>query len=111
MVNTYTTLADIKQHLNIETEFTDDDDYIVNLISVAEMSVYEYLNGGLSGSTINITVDGETITALPKSIKHAIVLLTAHFYLNRALVSFAQGYELPYAFKFLLNPYRIMVVQ
>ena len=111
MANTYVTVAEIKQHLNIETEFTDDDTYILNLISVAEMSVYEYLNGGLSGSTTNITIDNVNYVALPKSIKHAIVLLTSHFYLNRALVSFAQGFELPYAFKFLLNPYRIMVVE
>lgn len=110
-MNTYVTVEEIKKHLNIETGFTDDDIYILNLISTAELAVYEYLNGGLSGATTHIIIDNEEVTAIPKTVKQAIILLVSHFYLNRGLVSFAQGFEIPYAFKFLLNPYRIMSIQ
>lgn len=105
-MNTYVTIGEIKKHLNIETEFTEDDEHLLQLISVAEMVVYDYCNGGLSGSTTTIIIDGETVTALPKSVKQAILLFAAHLYVTRTMVSFAQGYEIPFAFKFLLNPHR-----
>jgi len=106
MANTYTTVAELKQHLNIEAEFILDDNYLLELISVSEMAVSDYLNGGLSGSTTTFIVDNVEVVALPKTIKHACMLMAAHLYSNRTLVSFAQAYELPYTFKFLLNPYR-----
>jgi len=64
-METYTTLSEIKQHLNIETTFNEDDAYLLNLLAVAEISVYEYCNGGIS----------ETDTDLPKAVKHASLLL------------------------------------
>jgi hypothetical protein len=110
MANTYTTVDELKKHLNIETEFTDDDAYLLELISVAEMAVYNYCNGGVAEAS-SIVIDDVAYTALPKDIKHAIILLCSHLYLNRSSVSFAQGFEVPLAFKFLLNPYRNMAIQ
>jgi len=110
MANTYTTVAELKQHLNIEENFNDDNNYLLELISVSEMAVSDYLNGGLSGSTVTFTISGETIVALPKTIKFATMLLAAHLYNNRTLVSFAQGVEIPYTFQFLLNSYKIITV-
>jgi len=37
-------------------------------------------------------------------------MLAAHFYLNRNMVSFAQGAEVPYSYRFLLDPYRDFIV-
>jgi len=107
----YITLDEIKDHLRIDSGHTDDDRYIEQLIDVAEESVFNYLNAGVTSNTgSTVTIDDEQ-TEIPKSLKQAIILLTAHWYLNRNLVSFAQGTEIPYAFKFLLNPYRIMAIQ
>jgi len=105
-MDTYITLNELKTHLNIETGYTEEDIYLQDIISVAEMAVYNYLNGGLSGETIDIEVEGEYFTALPKDIKHAILILCSTLYLNRTAVSFGQGYKLPYSFDFLLGNYR-----
>ena len=106
MANTYITVSELKKHLNIEEAFTEDDAYLQELISVTEMAVFEYCNGGLSDAIITITIDGVSVKALPKAITYACLLLAAHLYSNRNLVSFAQPFEIPYSFKFLLNPYR-----
>lgn len=91
----YTTLAELKKHLNIETTFTEDDTYLTTLIDVAEMSIADYCNGGLTD-----------VDPIPVTVKQAALLLAAQLYTTRTVVSFAQGYEIPYSFKFLLNPYK-----
>lgn len=93
----YTTLDKAKKQLNIEEDFTDDDDYITSLIDVVEASIANYCDGGLDD------IDDED---MPTPVMHSALLLIAHLYLNRAVVSFAQGIEIPYSFKFLLSPYR-----
>ena len=40
----YTNLIDAKMHLNIETEFTEDDTYISSLLDVAELAIQNYCN-------------------------------------------------------------------
>ncbi len=110
MANTYTSLSELKQHLNIEETFTDEDQYLSELISVVEMAVFEYCNGGIETSLITVEINGQTVKALPKTIKWASLLLAQHLYLNRGIVSFAQGFEIPYSFKFLLNFYRIYTI-
>ena len=97
----YTTLSELKKHLNIETTFTDDDSYLTTLADVAELSVNDYCNGGLTDFTS---------ATIPITVKQAILLLAGHLYVTRTLVSFAQGYEIPYSFKFLLNPYRVYTI-
>lgn len=97
----YTTLNELKAHLNIETGYTTDDIYLTTLLDVAESACNEYTNNGLE---IFNTYD------LPIQIKHAIILLAGHWYLNRNMVSFGQGYEIPYTFQFLLNPYKNYII-
>lgn len=106
MANTYTTVDELKKQLNIESTFTDDDQYLLELISVAEMAIDSYCNGGLNTGVTTITISGVTYAALPKTVKQATLLLAAHFYINRTPVAFAQGQEIPYTFAFLLQPYR-----
>lgn len=93
----YILLEQAKKHLNIESGFTDDDSYINNLISVSELAVEEFCNGGLSGYT------DET---MPVTVKQATLLLIAHHYVNRQIVAFGVPAEIPYAFRFLLDFYR-----
>jgi len=100
---TYTTLAAIKAHLNIETGYTADDTYITSLIGVTEGAIADYCNGGLASYT-----EAEDV---PVAVKHAALIMAANLYLNRSPVSFAQGYKVPYSFEFLLNPYRIYTIE
>lgn len=93
----YITLDQAKKHLNIESGFTEDNVYIESLITVAELAVDEFCNSGLSGYT------DETV---PVTVKQATLLLIAHYYVNRQIVSFATPSEIPYAFRFLLDFYR-----
>lgn len=97
----YITLFELKRHLNIETSYNEDDTYLQDVLAVSQLAIENYCNLGLSGYT------DETI---PVTVKQATLLLAAHFYLNRQLVSYAQGYEIPYTFKFLLNEYRNLII-
>ena len=38
------TLAEAKKHLNLESDFTEDDAYILSLIEVAEQAVERHVN-------------------------------------------------------------------
>lgn len=40
----YITLQEAKKHLQIDADFTDDDNYIITLIQVAEDSVAQHLD-------------------------------------------------------------------
>lgn len=99
----YTNLIEAKRHLNIETEFSDDDVYITSLLNVAELSIQNYCNDELFSEYTELTA--------PVTLKQAVYFLIGNFYANRQIVSFAQGVEIPYTFQFLLNPYKNYVVQ
>lgn len=92
----YTTKLALKKHLNIEEAFVDDDTYLESIIAVVELAISDYCKGGLADYT------DET---MPVVVKQAALILAAHLYLNRSMVSFAQGFEIPFSFRFLLNPY------
>lgn len=93
----YTTIHEVKRHLNIESSFNDDDGYLQDLIEVSAIAIQNYLNDSLSG---------QTETNVPMTIKHAALLFTAHLYIHRQIVSFANAVEIPYTYKFLLDPYK-----
>lgn len=96
----YCTIHEIKRQLNIETTYVDDDPILQDLIAVASLSIDLYCNGGLSGYTEQ---------NIPITIKQATLLMAAHWYLNRQIVSFAKGEEIPYSFRFLVDPYKILL--
>ena len=99
----YTNLINAKLHLNIESSFTDDDLYITSLLNVAELAIQNYCN--------DETFSGFTATDAPVTIVQAVYFLVANWYINRQIISFAQGVEIPYTFQFLLNPYKNYIVQ
>lgn len=100
VINTGSTLFDyLKSHLNIETDYTDDDTLLQYYLDVSQNLIFQELN--------DFTLTGSTIST---SIFHAIILLASHFYLNRNMVSFSQGLEIPYTFKYLLSPYKNHVI-
>jgi hypothetical protein len=97
----YITVTELKQHLNIETSYTADDVLLSGLTTTSTIAVQTYTNDGLSGYTGTTT---------PAPVKHATLLLAGHLYLNRNMVSFTSGVEIPYTYKFLLDPYKNYVV-
>ena len=50
---------------------------------------------------------GATSAAVPESIRHAMLLLIGHWYMNREAVSVGSLNEVPYGVELLLNPYKI----
>lgn len=95
----YITLSQTKQHLNIDQGFTIDDEYILQLINVAEDVVSKHIDISL--------VDIETEAGvLPPALSHAILLLVGNFYANREPVAFASSNEIPLNYQYLLSLYK-----
>jgi hypothetical protein len=90
----------LKRQLNIELTYTDDDAILQHLLDVTETSVENYCGyNALTG-----------YTSLPLPVIQATIMLAAHFYQNRNMVSFSQGYSIPFSFRFLLDPYKIWTI-
>lgn len=93
------TIEQLKQNLNIENEYTEEDTYLTMLLQVAEDAVFNYLD--------KTPADFETI---PNPIVFAVIILASQFYENRTPVAFAQATKIPYSFEFLLSPYKDLIV-
>ena len=91
----YITLQQAKKHLNIDDSFTDDDNYILQLIQVAEDAVEKNTDVALSEQ-----LEGGV---LPPSITHSILLLVGNLYNNREATSYSVPSEVPFAYKYLIN--------
>lgn len=88
-----------KRHLNVETEFTDDDSYISQLIDVAEAVVSKDLCKELK------ELEDEN-HEIPSPIKQCILLMIGHAYENREPVAFVQAYEVPLAYRHIIDLYK-----
>ena len=99
----YITLDEAKKHLNIDKSFTDDDQYIISLIQVAEDAVAKNENIALK----DMIEGGE----LPSSIIHSILLLVGNLYNNREATSYSVVSEVPYTYKYLINLNRNFTVR
>lgn len=92
----YTTIEEIKQHLQIDNDYNGDDEYLMSLIEVAEEIVSQHINRPLS----------EYTPALPAPIKQAILLLIGNYYSNREpIVIGVSVNKLPLSYEYLLSPY------
>ena len=83
------TLDRIKKHLNIDSDYNDDDEYLETLALVAEDSVKVHLN---VGDLYGLNEAGE----VPASIVHAMLLLIGNLYMNREPVTFGSVTQIPY---------------
>lgn len=94
----------VKNHLNVDKYFSDDDLYIMTLIDVAKETILQYLDQ--DEDTLNKIYDKEhnEFRALP--LQQAQLLLIGHFYANREAVSFGVPQKVPYGFEYLLQPYK-----
>lgn len=95
----YTTLERAKKHLNIEPDFTDDDEYITSLIDVAESVVEEDVCRLLSD------LEDER-GSIPAPLQQAILLQIGTHYASREGIAFGvQVHEIP-SYKHLVGLYR-----
>lgn len=96
----YVEVEDIKKHLNID--YPEDDQYLKELIEVAEASVKMFIQQDLS----SLATDGK----LPADLRHAIRLLVGQFYANRETTAFSTPSEIPFGLTYLLLPHRKPIV-
>lgn len=94
----YTTLNEAKKHLNIDDSFTEDDNYILDLITVAEDAVSQHLDIALD----DLVVEGK----LPSAIIHSILLLVGNLYANREPTAYTNVVKVPYTLEYLLGLYK-----
>ena len=93
------TLEQIKRHLNIDDEFTEDDEYIMSLYEVAVDLVQRHIDMTFDELTAK---DGE----VPKPLLHAVLLMIGNFYANRESVTYASVSEVPMSAQYILRMYR-----
>ena len=92
------TLQRVKQHLNLEPDFTEDDQYILGLIDMAEKAVrvqvneefkdIAYRNGGF-----------------PTPLLQAMLLMVGQMYMNREIIG-TKTEALPFNYQYLIDLYR-----
>lgn len=94
-------LALFKKHVRAD-DFADDDEYLQHLLAAAEESVVTATN-----RTAEEIVG--SYGEFPAPLKHAVMMLAAHWYNQRESVSGVQMHEVPDALQALVKPYRILV--
>lgn len=96
---TYITLEQAKHHLNVDSEFTADDDYIEGLIEAAQEVVSKYIDYPLP------QLEDEN-RELPKSLIHAMLLWLGTQYSIRESVSASSITAVPQSFELLCDLWR-----
>lgn len=94
-MNTYVTLDELKQHLNVD--FDHDDIYITSLIEPVQLLIEAYLNRPLVD-----LVDSEG--KIDRRIWHAIRIIVANYYANREDITYAQASIIPNHITLLIQP-------
>lgn len=100
----YISLEDAKKHLNVDISYTDDDQYILDLITVAEDSVSKHLDIALDELE-----DGNGM--LPSSVVHAMLLMIGNLYANREPISYSTVVKIPYTYEYLISLYKHYTVK
>lgn len=97
----YLSLDIVKKHLNVESEFTDDDSYIELLAEVAEQKVAKELCVTVGDLAV---IDGGK--EIPKPLISAMLLSVGTYYANRENSVSANLKEIPQGVKYLIDLYR-----
>lgn len=95
----YLQLYQLKKHLNIDEDFTDDDEYLMDLGYAAELAVQKSIDKNLSELEDE---DG----MIPAPLLHAALFLVGTWYADRESVTHASAAVLPHAYEFLVHLYR-----
>lgn len=95
---TYLTLTMAKQHLLVDADMTEDDDYITQLCDVAEAAVEQHLDRPLA-------ILEDTTGSLPTPIVQAMLLMVGNLYANREPVAMTSANKIPYTLEYLIGLY------
>lgn len=95
-------LALFKKHVRAD-DFADDDEYLEHLLETAESAVITATNR--TQEELEQMGGGE----VPAPIKHAIMMVGAHWYNQRESVSSVQMHTVPDSLQALIKPYRKLV--
>lgn len=91
----YVLLKEAKKHCNIDFDFTDDDDYLKYLISVAEDAVSKHIGKDLKDTVKNGVIE--------PAVKQSILLMIGNLYANREIDSYGTATEVPFGYRYLAN--------
>lgn len=89
-------LERIKQHLNLDMEYTEYDEYLVYLEGVAEELVQKHIDRSFD------TFEG----GVPKPLLQAMLLMIGNFFDNRESVAYSNALEIPTSLTYILSLYR-----
>lgn len=95
----YLSLSRIKKHLNLDSDFIQDDDYLLMLEDVAEKTVERHIDCSLT----ELQADGGE---LPTPLLQAMLLFIGDMYSNRESVAFSSATEIPFSYEYLLSLYK-----
>lgn len=96
--NIYITLEQIKAHLNIDPDFTDDDEYLMTLADVAIKAIENHIDHSIE----QFCHDG----VLEAPLQHAALLLIGTWYMQRESISIGHIVAVPeHCLDYLLMPY------
>ena len=88
-----------KKHLNIEDDFREDDEYIIQLIEVAESAVRVHINEDFA------VIAERNGGCLPPPILQAALLMIGNLYQNREPIG-SKAQELPFNYQYLIDLYK-----
>lgn len=95
----YIQLYQVKKHLNIDEDFRDDDEYLMQLVQVAEKVVEKNID-------IKLEKLEDEDGFIPVPLTQAMLLLVGNFYANRESVAFASTNNVPYSYQYLIDLYK-----
>ena len=98
-MSNYLSLDTVKKHIIVDADFHDDDDYIGQLMDVAEASVEKHLD-------IDLAALEDAEGNLPSPIVHAMMLMVGQLYMNREPVSVGTMAEIPLNYRYLIGLYQ-----
>lgn len=94
----------LKKHVRAD-DFSDDDDYLSHLLETAQ----QHVTMSTSRTAAELMAMGAGEYPLP--LRHAILMLAAHWYNQRESVSATQMHDVPDALQALVKPYRKLVAE
>lgn len=93
----YLAIDKIKRHLNIDFDFSEDDQYLMALSEVAEAVVERHI--GYKFADLVEQNSGE----LPIALQHAMLLFIGTMYANRESVTFGSASPVPHSYDYILQ--------
>ena len=95
----YLDLDLVKKHLNLESSYTEDDQYLLMLIDAAEQAVKVHVNEDLE------TIAERGGGCIPTPLFQAMLLQIGNLYQNREIVG-SKTTALPFGYEYLISLYR-----